>query len=77
MLNDGMIWGLLPIILLSLNFTQTQMGIVTTIYPMVWGIGQLLTGKMSDHYSKKAMLFWGMLIQGVAILVTKVEIYIS
>ena len=23
---------------------------------------------MSDHYSKKAMLFWGMLLQGLAIL---------
>ena len=44
------------------------MGIITAIYPTVWGIGQLFTGKMSDHYSKKAMLFWGMLIQGVAIL---------
>ena len=24
---------------------------------------------MSDHYSKKAMLFWGMLLQGLAILI--------
>jgi MFS family permease len=34
----------------------------------VWGLGQLFTGKMSDVYSKKSMLFWGMLLQGVAIL---------
>jgi MFS family permease len=67
-LNDGMIWGLLPIVLLSLNFDNANMGIITAIYPTVWGIGQLFTGKMSDHYSKKAMLFWGMLLQGVAIL---------
>lgn len=37
--------------------------------PYYLGIGQLLTGKMSDLYSKKAMLFWGMLVQGLAILV--------
>ncbi len=67
-MNDGMIWGLLPVLLLSLNFTQTQLGIVTAIYPLVWGIGQLFTGKMADLFSKKSMLFWGMLIQGVAIL---------
>ena len=67
-LNDGMIWGLLPIVLLSLNFDNANMGIITAIYPTVWGIGQLFTGKMSDHYSKKAMLFWGMLLQGLAIL---------
>ncbi|HRC33429.1 MAG TPA: MFS transporter, partial [Bacteroidia bacterium] len=67
-LNDGMIWGLLPIVLFSLNFDNANIGIITAIYPTVWGIGQLFTGKMSDHYSKKAMLFWGMLLQGVAIL---------
>ncbi|WP_439482927.1 MFS transporter [Cyclobacterium plantarum] len=67
-LNDGMIWGLLPIILVSLNYNNENIGIITAIYPTVWGIGQLFTGKMSDHYSEKAMLFWGMLLQGLAIL---------
>jgi MFS family permease/rhodanese-related sulfurtransferase len=67
-LNDGMIWGLLPIFLLSLKFNNANIGIITAIYPTVWGIGQLFTGKMSDHYSKKEMLFWGMLLQGLAIL---------
>jgi MFS family permease len=67
-LNDGMIWGLLPMVLLSLNYNTENIGIITAIYPTVWGIGQLFTGKMSDHYSKKAMLFWGMLLQGLAIL---------
>ncbi|MCG8332246.1 MAG: MFS transporter [Chitinophagales bacterium] len=67
-LNDGMIWGLLPILLLSLSFNSENIGIITAIYPTVWGIGQLFTGKMSDHYSKKGMLFWGMLLQGIAIL---------
>ena len=67
-LNDGMIWGLLPIILLSMDFGTKDIGIIAAIYPTVWGIGQLFTGKMSDHYSKKSMLFWGMLAQGIAIL---------
>lgn len=67
-LNDGMMWGLLPIVLLSLNYNNESIGIISAIYPTVWGIGQLFTGKMSDHYSKKKMLFWGMLLQGLAIL---------
>ncbi len=67
-LNDGMIWGLLPIVLLSFHYNNQQIGIITAIYPTVWGIGQLFTGKMGDIYSKKAMLFWGMLLQGIAIL---------
>ncbi len=67
-LNDGMIWGLLPIVLLNLSFNTEQMGMLTAVYPTVWGLGQLFTGKMSDIYSKKRMLFWGMFMQGLAIL---------
>ena len=67
-LNDGMIWGLLPMLLLSLKFDNQSIGMIAAIYPGVWGIGQLFTGKMADHFSKKRMLFWGMLLQGVAIV---------
>ena len=67
-LNDGMIWGLLPIILFTMHYNTANIGIITAIYPTVWGIGQLFTGKMSDVYSKKKMLFWGMLLQGIAII---------
>lgn len=67
-LNDGMIWGLLPILLLNLKLSTQNIGIITAIYPSVWGISQLFTGKLSDIYSKKKMLFWGMLLQGIAIV---------
>ncbi|CAH0994848.1 putative MFS-type transporter YfcJ [Emticicia aquatica] len=67
-LNDGMIWGFLPILLLQLKLNNQDIGIITAIYPTFWGIGQLFTGKMSDIYSKKKMLFWGMLVQGIAIV---------
>lgn len=63
-----MIWGLFPIILLSLEFNVENVGLIAAVYPTVWGVSQLFTGKMSDVYSKKAMLFWGMLIQGIAII---------
>lgn len=67
-LNDGMTWGLLPIVMTNQHFSLPKIGIVTAIYPAVWGIGQLITGKMSDHYSKKKTLYWGMLIQGIALI---------
>ena len=66
-LNDGMAWGLFPILLASKGFTLEQIGIVTAIYPAVWGIGQLITGKMADHFCKKDLLFIGMLLQGLAL----------
>jgi len=66
-LNDGMIWGLLPIVLVQ-QFDVKTIGLIAAIYPGVWGIGQLFTGKMADNFSKKKMLFWGMFLQGLAIL---------
>lgn len=67
-LNDGMVWGIFPIILASKHFSLQQIGIVTAVYPAVWGIGQLFTGKMADKFCKKNMLYTGMLLQALALL---------
>jgi MFS family permease len=67
-LNDGMVWGLFPILLASKGFTIGQIGIATAIYPAVWGIGQLFTGKMADYFCKKDLLFLGMLLQGLSLV---------
>ena len=67
-LNDGMMWGLFPIILASKGFELLEIGEIVAVYPIFWGIGQLLTGKLADHLDKKLMLFWGMLLQGVVLL---------
>lgn len=67
-LNDGMIWGLLPLLLSSLKYNTEDIGIIVSVYPIVWGIGQLFTGKLSDIYSPKWLLVIGMLMQGLAIL---------
>lgn len=68
-LNDGMVWGIFPILLFQKNFTLEQIGIVTATYPAVWGLGQLVTGKMADHFCKRDMLFTGMFLQGLALLI--------
>ena len=67
-LNDGMVWGIFPILLASKNFTIEEIGIVTAIYPAVWGIGQIITGKMADRICKKDLLFWGMVIQALSLM---------
>ena len=67
-LNDGMAWGILPILLYSKGFSLAEIGLVTAIYPAVWGIGQLVTGRMSDKFCKKDMLYMGMLVQAIALL---------
>jgi len=68
-LNDGMAWGLFPILLATKGFTIAEIGIVTAIYPAVWGIGQLITGKMADKFCKKDMLYVGMFLQAIALIV--------
>ena len=68
-LNDGVVWGLLPIVLIQRGFGITQIGIIAAIYPAVWGISQLFTGKMGDSYCKKQLITTGMLLQAVAILI--------
>lgn len=67
-LNDGMIWGVLPIILINRAFSIKEVAIIVAIYPAVWGIGQLVTGKLSDHYNKKMMLTLGMFLQAIALV---------
>lgn len=66
-LNDGMAWGIFPIMLAGKDFTLQQIGIVTAVYPAVWGLGQLFTGKMADKFCKKDMLYLGMLLQAIAL----------
>lgn len=36
-LNDGMAWGIFPILLATKNFSLGQIGIITAVYPAVWG----------------------------------------
>jgi MFS family permease len=67
-LNDGMIWGILPLLLASKGFSIAEIGSIVAIYPLVWGLSQLLTGKLGDLFPKKPLLFYGMLIQGLSIL---------
>ena len=68
-LNDGMVWGIFPILLATKGYTISETGIITAIYPAVWGIGQLFTGRMADRFCKKDMLYIGMFLQSIALIV--------
>lgn len=69
-LNDGMAWGLFPILFASFNMTLSQIGWLAAIYPASWGIMQLFTGHLSDIYGRKWFIVWGMWIQAIGIVVT-------
>jgi MFS family permease len=62
-LNDGVIWGLLPVFLLSKHFSISETAVIAGIYPSVWGIAQLFTGKLGDGFCKKQLITAGMMLQ--------------
>lgn len=72
-MNDAVVWGLLPILLLQKDFSIQEIGIIAGVYPIVWGVMQLFTGKMGDLYCKKQIITIGMLTQAVAILLLAVS----
>ncbi|MBI5301015.1 MAG: MFS transporter [Chloroflexi bacterium] len=66
-LNDGMVWGLVPIFLAGAGLSLEQIGIIAGIYPGVWGISQLFTGALSDRWGRKWMIVAGMWVQAIGI----------
>jgi MFS family permease len=66
-LNDGLAWGLLPIFFADAGLSVSRIGLLVAIYPAVWGLGQLVTGHLSDHIGRKPLIAGGMLVQGAAI----------
>lgn len=48
-LNDGLAWGLFPVLFASSGLGIGRIAILGALYPAVWGLGQMLTGGWSDR----------------------------
>jgi len=66
-LNDGLAWGLFPLLFVRGGLPVAQVGLLAALYPAVWGLGQLLTGPLSDRLGRKPLITGGMLLQAVAL----------
>jgi MFS family permease len=66
-LNDGLSWGLFPILFASAGLSVAEIGILAALYPGVWGLGQLVTGALSDRWGRKRLIVGGMLLQAAAL----------
>ncbi|GAA4959768.1 MFS transporter [Actinoplanes utahensis] len=66
-LNDGLAWGLFPVLFAAAGLSLTQIGVLAALYPAVWGLGQLVTGPASDRYGRKPFIVAGMLAQAAAL----------
>jgi len=66
-LNDGMVWGLLPLMGAAAGFPLVQIGLIAAAYPFVWGVLQMFTGALSDRIGRKWLIACGMMLQAIAI----------
>jgi MFS family permease len=66
-LNDGLAWGLFPILFAAAGLSIERIGILAAVYPAVWGAGQLVTGGLSDRIGRKGLIVGGMIVQAVAL----------
>ncbi len=67
-LNDGLAWGLFPLLFAGAGLPLRDVGWLVSLYPATWGICQLLTGALSDRWDRKRLIVAGMIIQGGALL---------
>ena len=67
-LNDGLAWGLFPVLFAAAGLSIERIGILAAVYPAVWGAGQLITGALSDRIGRKWLIVGGMIVQAVALM---------
>jgi MFS family permease len=77
-LNDGLAWGLFPVLFATAGLSLTEIGALAALYPAVWGLGQLVTGPASDRYGRKPFIVAGMLLQAAALaLIALVDTFLA
>ncbi|NUO52835.1 MAG: MFS transporter [Polyangiaceae bacterium] len=66
-LNDGMAWGLFPLVFARAHMDLARIGVLAAVYPATWGAMQLITGAASDAIGRKWLIAGGMWVQAAGI----------
>jgi MFS family permease len=69
-LNDGMSWGIFPLFFVAQGLDVEGIGVLKFVYPAVWGLGQIVTGPLSDAVGRKPLIAGGMAVQAIGIWLT-------
>jgi MFS family permease len=69
-LNDGMSWGIFPLFFTTLGLGIERIGILKAAYPIIWGVGQIITGPLSDRWGRKRLIVGGMWVQAAGLFLT-------
>ena len=65
--TDAIVWIFLPIYFISQGISLIESGAIISIYGIVWGATQLITGPLSDKIGRKDLIVWGMWFCGMGI----------
>ena len=69
-LNDGMSWGIFPLFFTGLGLGVERIGILKAVYPVTWGLLQVVTGPLSDRLGRKGLIVAGMWVQAAGLSLT-------
>jgi MFS family permease len=69
-LNDGMSWGIFPLFFTAFGLGVERIGILKAIYPVTWGMLQVVTGPLSDRWGRKGLIVAGMWVQAAGLILT-------
>jgi MFS family permease len=72
-LNDGMAWGLFPLLFAAATMSLERTAALAAIYPATWGLVQLGTGALSDRIGRKWLIAGGMWTQAAGIAITAIS----
>jgi MFS family permease len=62
-LNDGMSWGVFPLLFVAHGVSLEGVGLIKAVYPIIWGGAQIVTGSLADRIGRKPLIVGGMLVQ--------------
>ena len=69
-LNDGMSWGIFPLFYASFGLAIERIGLLKALYPVTWGVMQVVTGPLSDRWGRKGLIVAGMWVQAGGLCIT-------
>lgn len=69
-LNDGMSWGIFPLFYSAFGLPLERIGLLKAIYPVTWGLLQVVTGPLSDRWGRKGLIVAGMWVQAGGLALT-------
>jgi MFS family permease len=66
-LNDGLSWGVLPLLFTAHGLAVSDIGLIKAVYPLTWSVSQLGTGALADRVGRRPLIAWGMVLQAAAL----------